>query len=363
MKSQWRRSLLVCIFIYLSLLCILRDHLLPENIFGTQKNHTISPEQNFTCIWSIVENREICKPVCNHGFFGLYGMAKCHPLLTCGDIEQLKFSEEIGHMGYVKEVWHSYWQKYPVVVKKLRKFDWAGKIAGPGYLQGINLMKNFYRPSVLLQLVGHCNDTIVTEVHRLLDARDLEIRFKEYPLYNTLQTRMQLCVSYVDILRTLHSGHDGKIYVQCDARNLQKLAGQFLFTEDFRLVLSDVDSMETILVNGTNKRLIKCTVWGKVTGRFPAPEELWPYKERYDASKLPLYDEKIKIWKIPDVCWYFLGDDVSTLQLKLSLKDIHKQCKNRNPRKRPTAEQVYKTYLTIYKDMIKSNFSGFKETV
>lgn len=103
MKSQWRRSLLVCIFIYLSLLCILRDHLLPENIFGTQKKHTISPEQNFTCIWSIVENREICKPVCNHGFFGLYGMAKCHPLLTCGDIEQLKFSEEIGHMGYVKE--------------------------------------------------------------------------------------------------------------------------------------------------------------------------------------------------------------------------------------------------------------------
>ncbi|XP_052706934.1 protein O-mannose kinase-like [Crassostrea angulata] len=363
MKSKWRRSLLVCIFMYLSLLCILRDHLLPENIFGTQKKHTISPEQNFTCIWSVVENREICKPVCNHGFFGLYGMEKCHPLLTCADIKQLKLEGNIGNSGYVKEVWHSYWQKFPVVVKKLRKFDRAGKIAGPGYLQGINLMKNFYRPSVLLQLVGHCNDTIVTEVHRLLDARDLEIRFKEYPLYNTLQTRMQLCVSYVDILRTLHSGHDGKIYVQCDANHIQKLAGQFLFTEDFRLVLSDVDSMETILVNGTNKRLIKCTVWGEVTGRFPAPEELWPYKGGYDASKLPLYDEKIEIWKIPDVCLYFLGDDVSTRQLKRSLKDNHKQCKNRNPRKRPTAEQVYKTYLTIYKDMIESNFSGFKERV
>lgn len=88
---------------YLSLLCIFRDHLLPENIFGTHKKLTISPEQNFKCIWSVVENREICKPVCNHGFFGLYGMAKCHPLLTCEDIEQLKLEGNIGNSGYVKE--------------------------------------------------------------------------------------------------------------------------------------------------------------------------------------------------------------------------------------------------------------------
>lgn len=68
--------------------------------------------------------------------------------------------------------------------------------------------------------------------------------------------------------------------------------------------------MEIILVNGMNKRLIKCIVWGEVIGSFFVFEELWFYKERYDVFKLLLYDEKIEIWKILDVCLYFLGDDV-----------------------------------------------------
>lgn len=68
--------------------------------------------------------------------------------------------------------------------------------------------------------------------------------------------------------------------------------------------------MEIILVNGMNKRLIKCIVWGEVIGSFFVFEELWFYKGGYDVFKLLLYDEKIEIWKILDVCLYFLGDDV-----------------------------------------------------
>ena len=213
-------------------------------------------------------------------------------------------------------------------------------------------MRDFYKPSVILQLVGHCNETIVTELHPMLDARDLEKRLQEYPLYNNLKTRMQLCISFVDILRALHSGYDGKIYVQCDAGSLLKLAGQFLLTEDFHLVLSDVDSMEAIELNGKIRKLIKCTVWGELKGYFPAPEQLWPYKGHFKASKMPLYDEKVEIWKIPDMCLYFLGDDASSLKLMQSLKPIHKRCKSRDSRKRPSAEEVHKAYVTIYHDIL-----------
>ncbi|XP_061190273.1 protein O-mannose kinase-like [Saccostrea echinata] len=309
---------------------------------------------DFTCIWSAVDEREKCKPKCKPGYFGLYGMRNCHPLLTCEEIEQLNTSSEIGHQGYVKEVWQSNWNSFPVVVKILRSHDIAGIIARPGYFRGINLMKNSPQRSVLLQLVGQCNDTIVTEIHPLLDARYLETRLKEYPQYNTLSTRMKLCISYVDILRVLHSGIDRRIYVQCDARSLNKLTGQYLLTEDFRLVLSDVDSMEAIKFNDSSRRLIKCTDWGQVTGYFPAPEELWPYKGSFDASKMPLYDEKIEIWKIPDVCLSFLGDDHSALKVKRSLKEIHKLCKNPNPRKRPSAAEVLHAYVRVLRDVIKS---------
>ncbi|XP_062579986.1 protein O-mannose kinase-like [Saccostrea cucullata] len=322
------------------------------------KKKTIrSPDEDpvdFTCIWSAVDEREKCKPNCKPGYFGLYGMRSCHPLLTCEEVGELNISSEIGNQGFVKEVWQSSWNSFPVVVKKLRRHDIGGIIARPGFFRGIDLMKNSPQRSVLLQLVGQCNDTIVTEIHPLLDARYLETRLKEYPQYNTLSTRMKLCISYVDILRVLHSGIDKRIYVQCDARSLNKLTGQFLLTEDFRLVLSDVDSMEAIILNETSRRLIKCTDWGQVTGYFPAPEELWPYTGMFDASRMPLYDEKIEIWKIPDMCLSFLGDDHSALKVKRSLKEIHKWCKNPNPRKRPSAEEVLHAYVRVLRDVIKS---------
>lgn len=244
-----------------------------------------------------------------------------------------------------------------MVVKKLRRNDIAGIVGKDGYFKGIDLMKNFFQPSVLLQLVGHCNDVIVTEVHPLLDAQDIENRWKEYPTYNTVSTRLGMCITYVDILKVLQSGTDGKIYVQCDAPSLNKLTQQFLITEDFRLVLSDVDSIETILLNGTNRRLIKCTDWGELHGHFSAPEQLWPYNGSFQADKMPLYDEKIEIWKIPDVCLFFLGEDPSAFLVKRSLKNIHKQCKNQDPRKRPSAEEVLQVYIRVLRDVVGSTMN------
>lgn len=104
MKSNWRQTLLCCcMFVYFSSLYLLKDHLIPGNPILKHKPRAFSSPQNFTCTWSVVENREICKPVCNHGYFGLYGMKKCQPLLTCEDIKQLKLEGNIGNSGYVKE--------------------------------------------------------------------------------------------------------------------------------------------------------------------------------------------------------------------------------------------------------------------
>lgn len=61
---------------------------------------------DFRCIWSVVDNKTKCKPVCDHGYFGLYGMKTCHQWLNCTDIKSIKGFEKIqtDTIGYVKKV-------------------------------------------------------------------------------------------------------------------------------------------------------------------------------------------------------------------------------------------------------------------
>lgn len=107
-KRQWIRALFYfCIIMYVGLCYVSRKHLLPLARMLTN-NKTIREVDNehlkFTCIWSVVDRREKCKPRCGHGYFGLYGMTKCQPWLSCEEIDQLKMRGGIGHHGYVKEV-------------------------------------------------------------------------------------------------------------------------------------------------------------------------------------------------------------------------------------------------------------------
>jgi len=59
--------------------------------------------QEFVCVDDYDHNMVKCRPKCNYGKFSLFGMASCHPWLSCAEIDQIKVIEEIGH-GTVKQV-------------------------------------------------------------------------------------------------------------------------------------------------------------------------------------------------------------------------------------------------------------------
>lgn len=132
--------------------------------------------------------------------------------------------------------------------------------------------------------------------------------------------------------------------VMCDSNDVTKTLQQFLLTDDFQLVLNDLDALPR--VNKSAGQLIKCG-HRELFGDFVAPEQLWPYPERdFDDHTMPPYDEKTDIWKIPDVCEALLGRGIiGTDPIRFKLFRIDQACKNTDPAKRPNATQVLDEYL------------------
>jgi len=80
------------------------------NFFGTLFLHTLITLlvawlllQEFVCIEDYGYNVTKCRPRCNYGQFSLFGMAFCHPWLSCSDVDQIHLTEEISY-GAVKRV-------------------------------------------------------------------------------------------------------------------------------------------------------------------------------------------------------------------------------------------------------------------
>ncbi|XP_061179481.1 protein O-mannose kinase-like [Saccostrea echinata] len=310
---------------------------------------------DFKCIWSVVDNRTKCKPVCGYGYFGLYGMETCHPWLDCEGLKNIKGHEKINTsvIGYVKEVWISKWEDYEVAVKRLRT-DLHGPESKDEFYRGIQFLRDFSDLPEVLQLVGQCKDTLVTELHALNDATNLENHLKIYKDFDNASTRFRLCVDYVHILTMLHSGRGGKVYALCDANDKYILLQQYLLTDDFRLIINDIDSLVGFPVNDgvTEKRL--CPVKTRnYSVLFNAPEQRWrPIEEKpFNNSKMSPYDEKIDIWKIPDACKSFLYHMDVKVKVLPHLNLIHQQCKSKDPKNRPNAKEVLKIYEDIYQKL------------
>ena len=60
--------------------------------------------------------------------------------------------------------------------------------------------------------------------------------------YNNIQTRFQLSVDYFRIMDYLHNSPIG-VRAQCDGGTPNKLLSQYLITDDFHMVVNDVDSL------------------------------------------------------------------------------------------------------------------------
>lgn len=77
--------------------------------------------------------------------------------------------------------------------------------------------------------------------------------------------------------------------------------------------------------------------------KFIAPEQQYTYEEFLEGSSRKPIDEKTNIWKIPDITKALVNDK----KILNKLKNIHKQCKNVDPSKRPTATEVLIRYLQV----------------
>lgn len=207
-------------------------------------------------------------------------------------------------------------------------------------------MQHFHGSQRIAQLIGFCDDILITEYYTLGESANFQNMVRASPEFDNISLRLQLCVDYVEILSDLHSSVDEVMYVMCDTNNLDKLLTQYLLSEDMHLVLNDVDSVAEMTFVGGEWRGIKC---GKreLEGEFVAPEQKWTGATEFNDTEMQTYDEKTDIWKVPDVCNFFLGSGPEVTRLQFKLLDIHMACKSLNPRDRPTAIQLMLTYRKL----------------
>lgn len=267
---------------------------------------------------------------CPETHFKLPGMVNCHPWLNCSEIRNIKISENIGY-GTLKNVFKSYWQHHTVALSILKHKKYISDFS-----VGLNMLKLLNGNPHIVQLIGFCEDKniIVTEYHSYNNAINLK-----YVIKDSL-VAIRFCLNYVEILDTLHTNSFGKL-VNCDSNSLYKLLSQFLITDDLKIVLADLDSIQIV----TNSTVIcgstKPNYEQLISNNFLPPEQIY----------FGWYGDKSEIWKVPDICEFFINSNHNVV-LKYMLFDIHKSCKNADPFKRPSANYLVKKYKQVLNELL-----------
>ena len=129
----------------------------------------------------------------------------------------------------------------------------------------------------------------------------------------------------------------------CDTYYLRKLLSQFLITDDFRLVVNDLDNTPEV----TQEKGILCNQ-GKELRPFVAPEQRWPnITTPFRIDLMPTYDEKVDIWKFPAVLESLLDGVNGSSFAKRELRKMMETCHATNPEQRPTANEVLQELLRV----------------
>lgn len=270
---------------------------------------------------------------CPHGFFKMGQMRNCSPWLSCQELRTQVFLSE--------------WQERKVALSQLTSPEMKDD-----FLHGLQMLKSLQSKHTVT-LLGYCEEdnTILTEYHPLGSLNNLEktLNLSKYRTMNTWQQRLQLAMDYVGIIDYLHRSPLGTL-VMCDSSDLPKTLSQYLLTSNLGIVANDLDALP--LVDHSSGMLVKCGR-RELRGEFVAPEQLWPSGEHmpFRDDLMPPYDEKVDIWKIPDVSSFLLGHTEGSDMVRFHLFDIHKACKSQIPAERPTAQDVLDTYQKVLKSL------------
>jgi len=138
----------------------------------------------------------------------------------------------------------------------------------------------------------------------------------------------------------------------CDGPNLNRLLSQYLITDDFHMVVNDVDDLEEVTKDrGCKKRPnvphsvekeIERQGWQKVSEPLP-----------FDFG--PAYDETIDIWKLPWIVEKLLSDVKGSSFVKSQLREIMEWCHAIDPQQRPTANEILQELLRVQQLIVTSS--------
>lgn len=274
---------------------------------------------------------------CPRGHFRLGEMKNCHPHLSCGDLDNMTLVRRIGS-GAVKDIFLVVWRNMSLALSVP-----TNHFMVEDFMSGVETLRLLSPSKYIVQYIGFCDTdySLFTEYYSNRDA---------YTWFSTNMPKLSLlesigfCHQYSQILNYLHNNLVGP-RVFCDSNSLEKLLSQLLVTIDRKLVLNDVDALPQV-VNGSG---VKCG-HRQLFGSFVAPEQLWNSSEQFNDSEMPSYDEKTDIWKAPAVCDYFLKFAVDGEILKYRLFNFHKKCRNIEPSKRPSVEDLVNEYERVIEE-------------
>ena len=290
------------------------------------------------CSPGFISSMGSCLP-CPKGHFSLTGWITCLPYLSCIDIKRDVRIEGYATSGGVKHVFYAEWSGASVMFNQ-------------GYLEedvqhGIEMLKSLTPHVRVVHPIGICGNSLVTLRYRLGSAERMNevLARQEYKRFDNCATRFRMALDYVTIIAYLHNSPVG-VRVMCDSADLEKTLSQYLITDDLRLVVNDVDALPE--VKHDEGKLIKCGR-RELYGDFLAPEQKWPFPgEPFSDDRMPPYDEKVDIWRIPPVVEFIMGQTDHTCNALSHLQDIHLHCRNIDPRRRPSAKEVSEQYEMVW---------------
>ncbi|KAK3923722.1 Protein O-mannose kinase [Frankliniella fusca] len=270
---------------------------------------------------------------CGVGQFQIPGLNKCHDYLNCSDLNNIKLGKRIG-IGSTKIVHLAEWNGVNVALSQL-----VNKNFTADFHHGLEMLEKYNPSRYVVKLIGFCKKAhvLLTEYHKLGNATSiLSLIDKEFGKNNVI-VRLKLCLNYAHILQLLHDGPAGT-RVMCDSNDLPKLLSQMLITNDYDLVLNDLDALPIVDKNSGIKVICGSK---ELFGDFVAPEQRWPFGGSFKLAAMPSYDEKTDIWKAADVFKYFISNiDASYDWVQYRLFNLFKSCKSLDPNLRPSARYL-----------------------
>ncbi|KAK9497673.1 hypothetical protein O3M35_004358 [Rhynocoris fuscipes] len=270
------------------------------------------------------------KKNCPEEHFILPALSDCHRWLNCSEIRNINIMNNIGY-GTIKNVFKSNWRGNIVSVSILKHKKYLYD-----FNAGLNMLKLLNSNSFIVQLVGFCHELniIVTEYHRFNNAINLKYLIKDS------LSALKLCLNYAQILDYLHNNKLGTL-VNCDSNTLHKLLSQLLITNDLNIVLADLDSIEIVKNSTVTCGSNSLQSNNNIDNLFMPPEQI----------NYGIFNDKSEIWKVPDVCQYFINSSNDDL-LKYLLFDVHKLCKSDIADRRPSAQTLINKYRSLLNDSL-----------